>query len=506
MATNAMKRVIGNLRRAALAHAGGCFSDGNLLDSYIARRDESAFEALVCRHGPMVFGVCRRILGNEADAEDAFQATFLVLVRKARSIQPRENVGSWLHGVAHNTALNAKSMIRKRRSKEREAGMKPMPAGAEEVWGQVQDLVDGELARLPEKYRLPIVVCDLEGKTIKVAASQLGWPQGTVATQLRRGRAELAKRLSKHGLTLSGTALAAVLSEQVASAGLPLSLVNSTVKAAGLFAAGNAVSSGVVSTTVVALTEGVLRTMLLKKLKTAVAVLLVVALGFLGAGALLQTVPAAQQDVPQQQQEQAGKEAKGKEGKPGNGPKRVTFTIRDAYLENVDDAHRLVTVKYLPPPSSGGGFLLFVDDIKTAPKIQGGPGTTYVVTNTLSNLSVLEDAKITDENGKKIKLKTLIAELKERQAKKLKFGVPVTLELAAGERGIVVTGIAKDPPPKNDAQHAWARHTDRSRCQDTDHHPQTQQRGRSQDLQARRRREDQRKGLDAGEDCRNQNW
>src|SRR5216683_5726004 len=119
MATHAMNRVIWHLRRAALRQDGAGLTDSELLEQYVTRRDEAAFEALVRRHGPMVLGVCRRVLRNQADAEDAFQATFLVLVRRAASIRSRSTLSNWLYGVAHNTALKAKAMNSKRRTKER---------------------------------------------------------------------------------------------------------------------------------------------------------------------------------------------------------------------------------------------------------------------------------------------------------------------------------------------------------------------------------------------------
>src|SRR5262245_23777073 len=162
MATRAWDRVLRHLRGVALLQDGGDLTDGELLERYIGRQDEAAFEALVLRHGPMVHGVCRRVLRNEADAEDAFQATFLVLVRKARSIRSRDLVGNFLYGVAHNTALKAKVMNRTRRIKEREAGRVPRPEAVEEVWVQVQALLDEELGRLPDRYRVPIVLCELE--------------------------------------------------------------------------------------------------------------------------------------------------------------------------------------------------------------------------------------------------------------------------------------------------------------------------------------------------------
>src|SRR5262249_34368415 len=154
---------------------GAGLTDGELLEAHLRRRDEAALAALVRRHGSMVWGVCRRVLHNHHDAEDAFQATFLVLVRKAASIVPRDMVGNWLYGVAHQTALKARTTTAKRRRRERTLTGMPEPAMAEQpVWRDLQPLLDEELSRLPDKYRAVIVLCDLEGKTRKEAARQLG--------------------------------------------------------------------------------------------------------------------------------------------------------------------------------------------------------------------------------------------------------------------------------------------------------------------------------------------
>jgi RNA polymerase sigma factor (sigma-70 family) len=287
MAINAMSSVMHHLRRA-VAQPQADWADGDLLECYAAQRDDAAFEALVRRHGPMVLGVCRRILRNEADAEDAFQATFLVLVRKAGAIRQRGMVSNWLYGVAQNTALKAKAMIQQRRRKEQAAGAMPKAQAAEEVWQQAQAFLDRELGRLAEKYRVPIVLCELEGKTLKEAARHLGWPQGTVATRLAEGRRRLAKQLSRQGLKLSAGALAALLSQSAAPAGVPARLVSATVQAAGLMAAGKVIASGVVSATVTVLTAGVLKAMLLSKLKTVTAGFLVLSMVAFGASFLLE--------------------------------------------------------------------------------------------------------------------------------------------------------------------------------------------------------------------------
>src|SRR5262249_12607774 len=153
---------------------GAGLTDGQLLGRFIERRDEAAFAALVRRHGAMVWGVCRRVLGEHHDVEDAFQAAFLVLVRKAASIVPQEMVGNWLYGVAYQTALRARAARAKRRTRERQLMQMPEPTAAEPtLWRDLKPVLDQELSRLPAKYRVAIILCDLEGKTRREAARQL---------------------------------------------------------------------------------------------------------------------------------------------------------------------------------------------------------------------------------------------------------------------------------------------------------------------------------------------
>ena len=239
--------------------------DRELLERYLTRRDASAFEGLLRRHGPMVLGVCRRVLGSAHDAEDVFQATFLVLVRKADTVVPREMVGNWLYGVAYRTALQAKANRARRRDKERRVS-KPSdePAVEKENVKELLPLLDRELDRLPEKYRTAVVLCDLEGKSRKQAAGLLGLPEGTLSSRLATARRMLARRLARHGLVLTGAALASA----TASAGVPACLAVSTSRAATLLAAGKTVAEAGISAEVALLTEGVLKTMLLNRLKT----------------------------------------------------------------------------------------------------------------------------------------------------------------------------------------------------------------------------------------------
>jgi RNA polymerase sigma factor (sigma-70 family) len=315
MTTSPMTMFLQQLRRLPLVRDGAGLTDGQLLTGFLERHDEAAFAALVRRHGPMVWGVCRRLLRNHHDAEDAFQATFLVLTRKAASVLPREMVANWLHGVACTTAHRVKVAAAKRRVKERQVAEMPEPeAVPEDLWDDLQPLLNHELSRLPAKYRLVILLCDLEGKTRKDVARQLGCPEGTVAGRLARARAMLAKRLGRHGLAVSGGALAALLAHQ-AAASVPASVVSATITAASCFAVGPSASGGI-SAKVAALMEGVLRTMLLNRLKTTTAIVLLVFAFIVAAGISVSTLPAWGQEQKQPAKRQEARPPAARDTKP----------------------------------------------------------------------------------------------------------------------------------------------------------------------------------------------
>ena len=283
MPTGPLTGVLQHVRRTALLRDGAGQTDGQLLRDYVRCRDETALATLVERHAPMVWGVCCRVLVNFHDAEDAFQGTFLVLVRRAASIASPDALANWLYGVAHQTALKARATVAKRRDRERQVTDVLEPAATEQdLWNDLRPLLDEELSRLPENHRTVLVLCDLEGKTRAEAARCLGVPEGTVGSRLARARVMLAKRLARRGVVLSGGALAAVLSQNVASAGAPVAVVSNAIRAASAFAAGQ-VTAGPVSVGAAALAEGVLKAMMLHKLKAVVAVALV--LGLIAAGA-----------------------------------------------------------------------------------------------------------------------------------------------------------------------------------------------------------------------------
>src|SRR5688572_15170650 len=170
--------------------------DGALLQRFLDDHDEAAFAELVCRHGPMVLAVCRRRLRHEHDAEEAFQATFLLLACKGASVVPRQQVGAWLHGVAFRAASQVRRAALRRREHKRRA--EPLIRAASAI-GELGDVLDEELALLPEHYRAPLVLCGLEGRTLREAAGALGWPEGSVSGRLTRAKRLLARRLTRRG-------------------------------------------------------------------------------------------------------------------------------------------------------------------------------------------------------------------------------------------------------------------------------------------------------------------
>jgi RNA polymerase sigma factor (sigma-70 family) len=265
--TGRLDGVARHLRRAALAQEN--VTDGQLLEAFVSARDEGAFEELLRRHGPMVLGVCRRVLGHAQDAEDAFQATFLVLARKAGSIGRRELLGNWLYGTAYRAALEVRAA---RPARERQVIALPEPPSAPaEGWDELRPILDRELSRLPGKYREAVVLCDLEGRGRREAAALLGVPVGTLSGRLTTAHRLLARRLTRLGLA---SAPPVALAQAAAEAGVPGPLVHSTTWAA---------AAGTIPEQVAAIVERVTRAMFVSKLKVLGAVL--VALALVGGGA-----------------------------------------------------------------------------------------------------------------------------------------------------------------------------------------------------------------------------
>jgi RNA polymerase sigma factor (sigma-70 family) len=281
--THTVVKILGRGDIAELTRADR--TDGQLLDLFVCHRDAEAFAAVVRRHGPMVLGVCRRVLRNHADADDAFQAAFLVLARKAARIGTRELLAQWLYGVAFNTARKLREANARRAVRERPLAELPEPpaAGGSDCHAELAAILDEELSRLPERYRVPIVLCDLEGATRREAARLLGWPEGTVAGRLARARAMLAERLAGRGVVMPVVLLVAILAERQATACGPELL--------------RAVATGEVAPRIAETTERVIHAMFVKQLKTIGLAALACGLVLAGAfGAF--TLPATAQPAP----------------------------------------------------------------------------------------------------------------------------------------------------------------------------------------------------------------
>ena len=282
MTGNRRNALLGSIDRLFRLGTASVLSDGQLLERFATRHDEAAeaaFAALVDRHGPMVLGVCRGVLNDPHDAQDAFQATFLVLVRKAGAVRRRESVASWLYGVASRVSAHARAASARRREVENDAAGRNLVSHdqgpdltAREIWEEV--------GRLPDNLRSAVVLCYLEGLTHEQAADRLGWPVGTVRSRLSRARGRLRTRLTGRGLAPGAAVLPALSFKAVE---IPTNLIETTAKAAMLLVARDAAEAGFVSASAVVMTEGVIRSMFIGKLKAAGMAL--IAAGTLASGA-----------------------------------------------------------------------------------------------------------------------------------------------------------------------------------------------------------------------------
>lgn len=289
MAAGPLDTLMRQIRSLVGGPAPSGTTDGQLLERFALHQDAAAFEALVQRYGALVLGVCRRVLDDPNDVADAFQATFLVLVRKAATLDRRRPLLNWLYTVAHHAALKA---ARKRRHEPLAAAL-TMPSADDHAWNELRPLLDAEVSQLPARYRAPILACYFEGKTHEEAAEQLGWPIGTVKGRLARAREVLRQRLTRRGVGLTAVALGTLLTERAAPAAVPAAFQAQTLLAAQLLLAGKAGIEPQVTTIV----DGVMRTMFMHKLRIA-------ALGALTGSVLLVGVgwmvyPGVAQQPPQ---------------------------------------------------------------------------------------------------------------------------------------------------------------------------------------------------------------
>jgi RNA polymerase sigma factor (sigma-70 family) len=281
MANRSLHPLLHYLRRLG-SGGDGSLEDAQLLGRFLTNRDESAFTMIVQRYGAMVWGLCVRRLGETPEAEDAFQATFLVLVRKAASLRGPQLLGPWLYGVANRTALKLRGQRTRQAAQESSLPEQLADEQPESMAAELRPMLDEEINRLPTKYRLPVLLCYLQGVSCEEAAERLGCAKGTVFSRLSRGRDLLRRRLIRRGLDVSAGALAAVLVENTALQAMPPAVLReTTIRMSLLLATGTAGQA--LSAPLAALVEGVLRSMFLNKVKF--AVIIVLALGLAGAGA-----------------------------------------------------------------------------------------------------------------------------------------------------------------------------------------------------------------------------
>jgi RNA polymerase sigma factor (sigma-70 family) len=278
MTRGPLNPLVSHLRKLVGASAASEQSDAELLRRFVHEQDEASFAALVERHGRLVWSVCRNLLAQEQDAEDAFQATLLVLSRKAGSIRQGRSVASWLYGVAYRTALKARTTIARRQKHEQRAEARPSPDPVSEAaLRELQAILNEEVQRLPEKYRAPFILCCLESKSKAEASQELGWPEGTVSSRVSGARQRLQQRLARRGIELSAALCAVALTERAASAA-SATLAAGAVKAALVFASGRSLAAGLVTARAIAIAQAVLWAEAASRLKLFLVLVLVLTL------------------------------------------------------------------------------------------------------------------------------------------------------------------------------------------------------------------------------------
>lgn len=319
MADAQLRRVVRQLRKLAGSPDCDSLTDPHLLERFILMADDSAFERLVERHGPMVLKVCRHVLGHEQDAEDAFQVTFLVLARKARSVRKRASLAGWLHGVAYRTALAARRAAARRRKHERQAQpMTQTNPSAELAWGEVQAALDEAVQALPEKYRTPFLLCVLEGRSRADVATELGLNEGTISSRLDRARKRLQAALGRRGIALSAVLAGVVVAEGVKAAPVSAVVLEATVRAGVDLAAGKSLAGAAVSPHAISLFQAVMKSMFAAKCSMAFAVSLSIILLGAGVGLVTSQVLTA-----------AGQHAEAKNELPRRAPRAAAAPIEE---------------------------------------------------------------------------------------------------------------------------------------------------------------------------------
>jgi RNA polymerase sigma factor (sigma-70 family) len=419
MATANMSEFLRRLTRGMAAQTLSDHSDQQLVERALAGHEQAPFQAIVHRHGPMVYRVCWRVLQHHEDAEDAFQATFLILAQKLRTVRKHASLASWLHGVAHRVALKARARAAVRRRHEHQASPPDTLPPDNVPWGAMRSALDVELSQLPDNLRLPLILCYLEGRTQEESATQLGWSKSTLRRRLDEARDALGSRLIARGIPWTAAISAVLLADCLASAAPASALIAQTVEAAAGVAAGKTMAQ-VASATVAALAEGVLKTMYLTKLTTVTAaVFFLLFTAGIGLLAFASSEPPAA-PAPQQEARDDAKPAK-KVAVVPEGVRRQMEEL-DWLLTGIDPDKRTMNLDDRRDAAPGKAVTLVAT-----------PGTVGPTGFALSGLKVAPDAQVT-LNGKDARL----ADLKPGQRIKVRI---------ATDRLLVTAVEAQAPPP-----------------------------------------------------------
>ncbi len=358
MSTSPLDTVVRHIRRLSGANYRNC-SDAELLQQFVRERNEGAFTALMRRHERLVWRVCWHALGHVQDAEDAFQATFVVLAHSAAKIEKQEMLGSWLHGVAVRIACKAKRDAARRRKHEREAANMPRRKPVSELsWREVCQVLDEEVQRLPQKYRAPFILCVLEEKSLAEAARLLGWKEGTVSGRLTRARKQLQDRLARREIRLSAVLASLALTQSSATASIPVELSAATIRAALSYVARPEAAADILPAKVADFVQGAIKPMLSTKIKFATVMFLAVNCGIAGVGLCAREPAEArpQDDPPAAKTPQSKADATAK-------------PVRDAKVETITLAGRVFDPSG-KPLSGAKLYLLDFTETKAPPKVQ----------------------------------------------------------------------------------------------------------------------------------------
>jgi RNA polymerase sigma factor (sigma-70 family) len=365
MATPQLRAVLQHIRSLPADQKLKEHTDGELLRAFQSRNDQAAFEGIVRRHGPMVLQVCRRVLGNVHDAEDAFQATFLTLAQRSASVRKNGSVASWLHGVGYRMATNARrSAARRRRHEQHASPSRGTDPALHAAWQEFQGLLHEAIEGLPEALRGPFVLCCLENKSSAEAASALGLQDGTVRNRLARVRKLLRERVARRGVSLTAALATVAVGATRGVAAVPPALIAKTVKAAGRAAAAPGRVCEVVSANVAAIMRGATGTMYSAKSKIATAVLL--GIGMLAGGGVLMHEALARTPGAGQQQARSSRALESR-GTPGERPGRGKADARQRKDEAVTVSGRVLG----PDGKPFAGAKLYLDS--SGPKAKTSP-------------------------------------------------------------------------------------------------------------------------------------